>query len=101
MIQVKKDATDKRRYFFDSLFKPDVTQETVYDTAARPVIKSIMNGYNGTIFAYGQTGTGKTHTMVGNYGGKRGDDLRGITPRALSHIFEAIGNDSEEFSYEV
>ena len=39
----------------------------MYDGAARPVVDSVLEGFNGTIFAYGQTGTGKTHTMVGKY----------------------------------
>uniref|UniRef100_A0A7S0EHV7 Kinesin-like protein n=1 Tax=Hanusia phi TaxID=3032 RepID=A0A7S0EHV7_9CRYP len=46
-----------------------------------------MDGYNGTIFAYGQTGTGKTHTMEGVW---EVPELRGITPRSFSFMFEQI-----------
>ena len=47
----------------------------------------MLEGYNGTIFAYGQTGTGKTHTMEGS---ESDESLRGIVPRAISYIFNAI-----------
>ena len=41
------------------------TQKEVYDVAAKPIIDSVLEGFNGTIFAYGQTSSGKTHTMQG------------------------------------
>jgi hypothetical protein len=40
-------------------------QKDVYDIAAKPIIDSVLEGFNGTIFAYGQTSSGKTHTMTG------------------------------------
>lgn len=40
-------------------------QANLYEEAAAPIVDNVMEGYNGTIFAYGQTGTGKTHTMEG------------------------------------
>jgi len=43
----------------------DSTQREVYDETAFPLVESVLGGFNGTIFAYGQTGCGKTHTMVG------------------------------------
>jgi chromosomal replication initiation ATPase DnaA len=46
-------------------FQPGCLQENVFKQAALPIIESVLEGYNGTIFAYGQTGTGKTHTMEG------------------------------------
>jgi kinesin family protein 3/17 len=59
----------------------------VYRDTASPIVESVLEGYNGTIFAYGQTGTGKTFTMEGK------DDppsLKGIIPRTFDHIFERI-----------
>ena len=47
-----------------------------------------MDGYNGTIFAYGQTGTGKTHTMVGP---AQPEELHGVIPRTFAHIFRSLG----------
>ena len=51
-------------------------------------LRGVMDGYNGTIFAYGQTGTGKTHTMVGK---EESDELRGVIPRAFGHVFRNLG----------
>jgi hypothetical protein len=50
-------------YVFDKVFRPDSTQEKVYNEAAKEIVKDVLSGYNGTIFAYGQTSSGKTHTM--------------------------------------
>lgn len=50
---------------FDSVFDMASTQKSIYDVAARPIIDSVLDGFNGTIFAYGQTSSGKTHTMQG------------------------------------
>ena len=50
-------------YIFDKVFRPDATQEKVYNEAAKEIVKDVLTGYNGTIFAYGQTSSGKTHTM--------------------------------------
>ena len=52
-------------YVFDKVLKPNVTQDQVYHAAAKSIVKDVLNGYNGTIFAYGQTSSGKTHTMEG------------------------------------
>lgn len=55
---------EKERVFsFDMAFEPTCAQKYIFDHAALPIIESVLEGYNGTIFAYGQTGTGKTHTM--------------------------------------
>ena len=50
-------------FMFDYVYDQNSTQKKVYDTTARPVVDSALTGYNATIFAYGQTGTGKTFTM--------------------------------------
>jgi len=60
------------------------TQREVYDEGAFPLVESVMTGYNGTIFAYGQTGCGKTHTMIGLKSNKA---EHGIIPNAFDHIF--------------
>ena len=62
-----KDVGEKERVFsFDMVFQPKCIQENVFKQAALPIVESVLEGYNGTIFAYGQTGTGKTHTMEGS-----------------------------------
>lgn len=50
-------------YVFDKVFKPSTSQEEVYMGAAYHIVQDVLSGYNGTVFAYGQTSSGKTHTM--------------------------------------
>lgn len=50
-------------FTFDRCFDMKSTQKELYDVAAKPIIDSVLEGFNGTIFAYGQTSSGKTHTM--------------------------------------
>ena len=52
-------------FAFDYVYGPDSSQGNVYETTARPAVQSVLEGYNATILAYGQTGTGKTFTMEG------------------------------------
>ena len=62
----KAHGNANRDFTFDSTFGPNCKQESVFEDTALPIIESVLEGYNGTIFAYGQTGTGKTHTMEGS-----------------------------------
>ena len=55
-------------YTFDHIFDMDSTQDDVYKISAVPAVESLISGFNSTIFAYGQTGTGKTYTMGGRTG---------------------------------
>ena len=77
------------RFAFDHVFDMDSEQATVYETTAKPAVCSILEGYNSTIFAYGQTGTGKTFTMEG-FTYDCTDGLRGIIPRCIEDIFGYI-----------
>ena len=65
----------------------------MYKNVVTPLIQQVLEGYTGTVFAYGQTGTGKTYTMEG-HGDIRGswenDPDTGIIPRAISDLFDAI-----------
>ncbi|KAJ3324199.1 Kinesin-like protein kif3a [Blyttiomyces sp. JEL0837] len=76
-----------KTFTFDSVFDWNSRQIDVYNTTARPIVESVLNGYNGTIFAYGQTGTGKTFSMEGV---RDVPDLRGIIPNSFEHIFSHI-----------
>ena len=78
-----------RSFTFDLIFDWNSKQVDVFNSCALPIVNSVLEGYNGTIFAYGQTGTGKTHTMEGKTEPK---DLMGIIPRSFEHIFEQIDN---------
>lgn len=74
-------------FTFDSVYGWDSKQSDIYDDAVRPLVESVLQGFNGTIFAYGQTGTGKTFTMqgVGN-----DPEKRGVIPNSFQHIFTQI-----------
>ncbi len=71
---------------FDYVYDENSTQRVVYETTAKAVVDSSLKGYNATIFAYGQTGTGKTYTMEGF----NSADERGIIPRSIEQIFRHI-----------
>uniref|UniRef100_A0A182WC17 Kinesin motor domain-containing protein n=1 Tax=Anopheles minimus TaxID=112268 RepID=A0A182WC17_9DIPT len=71
-------------YVFDHIFDETVSTRQLFDTVCRPVILSAINGINGTIFAYGQTSSGKTYTMIGN------DREPGVVPLTAREIFEQI-----------
>ena len=77
----------ERKFTFDRIFDWECTQREVYDGAAARIVDAAIEGYNGTVFCYGQTGTGKTHTMEGK---DEPPELRGIIPSAFNHVFDAI-----------
>uniref|UniRef100_A0A671U0F4 Kinesin-like protein n=1 Tax=Sparus aurata TaxID=8175 RepID=A0A671U0F4_SPAAU len=62
-----EDTVVGKPYVFDRVLPPNSEQVQVYDTCARQIVKDVLGGYNGTIFAYGQTSSGKTHTMEVSY----------------------------------
>mmetsp|Transcript_30218 Transcript_30218/g.77019 ORF Transcript_30218/g.77019 Transcript_30218/m.77019 type:complete len:778 (-) Transcript_30218:440-2773(-) len=88
----KADASEPPKSFtFDAVYDWNCTQKEIYEQTAKPIVNSVMEGYNGTIFAYGQTGTGKTHTMDGG----ASPELQGIIPRTFQHVFETVEGSSD------
>ncbi|XP_063586258.1 centromere-associated protein E-like [Penaeus indicus] len=73
-------------YKFDRVYSSDYNNADIYFKVAEPIVESALAGFNGTIFAYGQTSSGKTFTMMGNR------DLPGIIPMAIQNIFNSIEN---------
>ncbi|XP_039704800.1 centromere-associated protein E isoform X1 [Pteropus medius] len=73
-----------KSFNFDRVFHSNETTKNVYEEIAVPIIDSAIQGYNGTVFAYGQTASGKTYTMMGS------DDYLGVIPRAIQDIFQKI-----------
>src|SRR5882672_6693242 len=63
-------------------------QKDVFDFSIKSTVDDILNGYNGTVFAYGQTGAGKSYTMMGS--DIDDDNLKGVIPRIVEQIFESI-----------
>ena len=86
-VACTSDKNETKTFQFDYVYPMDTTQRKVYDEVAFPIVDSIFQGYNGTVFAYGQTGCGKTFTMMGVV---KDENLRGIIPNAFSHIFGFI-----------
>lgn len=76
-----------KTFTFDSVYGPQSTTEQVYNDMVYPLVEGVLEGYNATIFAYGQTGCGKSFTMQGP---PAPPAAIGIIPRAFDHIFEAI-----------
>ncbi|XP_054550573.1 centromere-associated protein E isoform X2 [Talpa occidentalis] len=73
-----------KSFNFDRVFHSNETTKNVYEEIAVPIIDSAIQGYNGTIFAYGQTASGKTYTMMGS------KEYLGVIPRAIHDIFQKI-----------
>ncbi|XP_016358337.1 kinesin family member 5Aa isoform X2 [Sinocyclocheilus anshuiensis] len=85
-------------YVFDRVFPTNTTQEQVYNTCAKQIVKDVLGGYNGTIFAYGQTSSGKTHTMEGNL---HDTQQMGIIPRIAEDIFNHIFSMDENLEFHI
>ena len=88
----KMPGEPPKTYTFDNVYDWETEQLPLYQETASPIVDSVLEGYNGTIFAYGQTGTGKTHTMEGKLEG----DLKGIIPNAFDHVFRHITTSEDQ-----
>ncbi|KAK2859641.1 hypothetical protein Q5P01_004261 [Channa striata] len=75
----------------------DVSQEEVYSRVCQQVVQGALDGYNGTVMCFGQTGAGKTYTMTGSTGLYK---QRGIIPRALQEVFQEVEKRTE-YSFSV
>ncbi|KAF0697672.1 Aste57867_11643 [Aphanomyces stellatus] len=84
-------AAKRQEFVFDQVYGPESRQEDVYEHID-PLIGSVMDGYNACVMAYGQTGAGKTYSMVGD------DAAPGIIPRALQQLFSM--SDARAVMYE-
>uniref|UniRef100_A0A8C3RLU7 Kinesin-like protein n=1 Tax=Chelydra serpentina TaxID=8475 RepID=A0A8C3RLU7_CHESE len=100
------DKTARKTYTFDMVFGAQAKQIEVYRNVVCPILDEVIMGYNCTVFAYGQTGTGKTFTMEGERSPDEEytweeDPLAGIIPRTLHQIFEKLSENGTEFSVKV
>uniref|UniRef100_A0A3P8TT75 Kinesin-like protein n=1 Tax=Amphiprion percula TaxID=161767 RepID=A0A3P8TT75_AMPPE len=85
-------------FVFDRVLPPNTSQEQVYNQCAKQIVKDVLGGYNGTIFAYGQTSSGKTHTMEGKL---HDPQLMGIIPRIAHDIFDHIYSMDENLEFHI
>ncbi|XP_047962855.1 kinesin-like protein KIN-5B [Salvia hispanica] len=92
-----------RIFTFDKVFGPKSQQRSIYDQAISPIVAEVLEGFNCTVFAYGQTGTGKTYTMEGGMRNKGGDlpIEAGIIPRAVRQIFDTLEAQNADYSMKV
>ncbi|XP_061955780.1 kinesin-like protein KIN-5C [Populus nigra] len=96
-----------RVFTFDKVFGPSAQQRDLYEQAVVPIVHEVLEGFNCTIFAYGQTGTGKTYTMEGeckrSKSGPNGElpPEAGVIPRAVKQIFDTLESQNAEYSVKV
>lgn len=99
-LSMGPSALSNKTYHFDKVFSPAADQAIIFDDVVKPILSEVLTGYNCTIFAYGQTGTGKTYTMSGDMTDTMGllSDAAGIIPRVLYTLFEKLESDAIECS---
>ncbi|XP_036974716.1 centromere-associated protein E isoform X7 [Acanthopagrus latus] len=85
-IHLIDDGNSNKSFSFDRVFAAEETTSQLYQSIAKPLVVSSVEGYNGTIFAYGQTSSGKTFTMMGS------DLTPGVIPLAVEDVFQTIKN---------
>ena len=95
-IEISKDKksitlkNNEHNYTYDKIFPAETDQKTIFEEIGLPLVKKFLSGYNSTIFAYGQTGTGKTHTIIGPLESLFDDKNEnfGLIPNILNFLFE-------------
>lgn len=92
---LRANRSREKQYIFDYAFGPNSNQADVYTKVAKPLIESVITGYNATVFAYGATGAGKTFTMLGT------DQEPGIMARTLNDLFYEMDKTKEDMKYKV
>jgi len=91
-------ANQSHRFEMDGVLNEKCTQQNVFEMVGQDLVNSVIGGFNATVFAYGQTGTGKTHTMFAPEGGRVGlnsDTGMGLIPRCISTIIERMSESKE------
>ncbi|KAM4692950.1 kinesin-like protein KIF3C [Discoglossus pictus] len=82
-----------KTFTFDAVYDANSKQADLYDETVRPLVDSVLQGFNGTLFAYGQTGTGKTYTMQGVWSEP---EKKGVIPNSFDHIFTNISRSQNQ-----
>eukprot|EP01063_Lacrimia_lanifica_P010926 TRINITY_DN1768_c1_g3_i1.p1 TRINITY_DN1768_c1_g3~~TRINITY_DN1768_c1_g3_i1.p1 ORF type:complete len:1110 (+),score=579.53 TRINITY_DN1768_c1_g3_i1:108-3437(+) len=97
-VSVHHSIGEPDRWTFDAVYDNTFTQQNIFKAEVLPLVQSVLDGYNSTVFAYGQSGSGKTFTMTG----RPGSVHAGMMPHALEAIFEGIKKlESPQKSYRV
>ena len=82
------------RFAYDHVFDADCGTECIFEKTTRPLVDYVCSGYAATVFAYGATGSGKTHTMLGSAASGPG-----VMPLAIEALFEAMSKQDEEHTF--
>eukprot|EP00792_Barthelona_sp_PAP020_P003977 TRINITY_DN1800_c0_g2_i1.p1 TRINITY_DN1800_c0_g2~~TRINITY_DN1800_c0_g2_i1.p1 ORF type:complete len:863 (-),score=331.91 TRINITY_DN1800_c0_g2_i1:53-2641(-) len=99
-VEIDQGSKGKKKYNFDRVFPPDTRQQDMYDESAKFIIDDLFKGYHGTMFAYGQTGAGKSYSMFG--ASIHDPNLAGVIPRSAAQIFETIyADEREDVDYQI
>lgn len=85
-----RNATETVKYHFDAYHGEQTTQQEVFLSSVKPILPHILNGQNASVFAYGPTGAGKTHTMLGS------SEQPGVIPRAVREVFNLVKDKNED-----
>ena len=89
---LRLNVTKDKAYTFDHAFGPECTSEEVYNKTMLGVVSAVMQGFHGSCFAYGATGSGKTFTMAGT------QESPGLMPRAINDLFK-IAKSSDDMNW--
>ncbi|KAF0426328.1 kinesin-domain-containing protein [Gigaspora margarita] len=98
-----QDMMPYKTFTFDKVFGSDADQNRIFDTIVIPILHEVKAGYNCTLFAYGQTSTGKTFTMEGKLdicNGTLNPDA-GVIPRSLYYLFDTLEAEQADFSVKI
>ncbi|XP_060885129.1 kinesin-like protein KIF22 [Labrus mixtus] len=85
-----RNATETVKYQFDVFHAEQTTQQEVFRSSVKPILQHILTGQNASVFAYGPTGAGKTHTMLGS------QEQPGVIPRAVREVFNLVKAKEED-----
>jgi kinesin family member 5 len=87
-VSISQENGSPLLFTLDYIFRPSTSQEEVYRISAKSIVEAVLEGFNGTVLAYGQTSSGKTFTMTGSIS----DDptYAGIIPRMIENVFDYI-----------
>ena len=89
---LRLDKTKDHAYRFDHAFGAGCTSQDIYHACVQPVVRAVGQGYHGSCFAYGATGSGKTYTMMGE------SDAPGVMPMAVQELFD-LSEKEDDFNW--
>ncbi|XP_071773301.2 kinesin-like protein KIF18A [Centroberyx gerrardi] len=92
---ISKKANKDLKFVFDNVFGEDSTQVDIFENTTKGVLDGVMNGFNCTVFAYGATGAGKTHTMLGS------QTDPGVMYRTMKDLFRRMDEVKEEKVFDI